>query len=740
MIFRPRNTIVVLFGFLLILIVGLKKINDFCDYFPTVIVNTNQFSFKENKQLLVGEKIEQEFKSKYNNLGTISIKFDTDYKINKDTLRFSIKEVNSDNWYYTNEYSVEEFQNNKYYSFGFPEIEGSKNKKYQIEIISLKGTKGESVSVVAKGSYLLSRHSFPKKYLLQNKNRIPKFLFNKIKSFFENIGFKNYFRILIISLILWLFLTNKNIKKLSNYIRSEKFKSHASIFGLLIIYNILTLTFAKQTLFSDEADNLIGGKMVSKGFLIYKDFYSQHTPLMYYICGVISWLGVNSIVYYRISFFFLMSLIWIFIYIRYGKHFGKLTMALYPFIYIFILGYTPLGNTILSEQIQSTSLVILLLELLLYEKNKLFKYDNYLTIAFSIFFSIGTAMVSVFPVFIFFVGVFVLQISLILKNKKDLFNYLKSYLFLMIFTLVPFLIMIGIYYKQGVLSNAYYQIFTFNTEVYSKYNGGYGSGLLSTLEMPIYKYPSFIIKVINELFIVNFITNAQLLIGIVSVFIFAWNLIRDNKKILGIFSFLFVIMCGTRSYQDFHSIPYFAVTAIIFSMVVYNFVYLPYKKFKVYKNIPLVLAISSIVILSTSFFSNYHIFGTKYFFRDIQLNPLQLNILKLTNKNDKIFVNTLDGYTYLVTNRLPVSKVWSFVPWFADIYQNEVINDLHFNRTKIIIYTPELDIWGYKAKNFEAELQKYIENNYTKLHKNDPGCIEWIRNDYLNEARKKLGI
>lgn len=736
MIFRPRNIIVVLFGFLLILIVGLKKINDFGDYFPTVIVINNQFDLRQNKQLLAGEKINQEFKSKYNNLGTISIKFDTDYKINKDTLQFSIKEVGSENWYYTNKYNVEEFQNNEYFSFGFPQIEGSKNKKYQIEITSLNGIEGESVSVVTKDSYLLTRYSFPKSYLLQNKNTIPKFLFDKTKSFFNNVGLKNYIYILILSSIFWLTLTKKNIKKLSNYIHSEKFKLHASIFGLLVIYNVLTLTFAKQMLFSDEADNLIGGKMISSGYLMYKDFYSQHTPLMYYICAFISWLGASSIVYYRIYFFFLMSLIWIFMYVRYGKHFGKLTMVLYPFIYIFILGHTSLGNTILSEQIQSSALVILLLEFLLYEKNKLFKFNNYIAIALAVFFSIGTAMVSVFPVFVFFVGVFVLQISWIFKNKKDLFNYLKSYLFLIIFTLVPFLIMIGIYYKQGVLSNAFYQIFTFNTQVYSKYNGGYGSSIFSTFEMPIYKYPSFVTKVINGLFTANFIVNAQFLIGIVSVFIFVWSLIKNNKKIVGIFSFLFVVMCGTRSYEDFHSIPYYALTAIIFSIIVYRLVYFPYKNSGVNNNFSVTLVISSIIILSTSFFMNYRVLGVKDFFKDTKLNSIQLNILKLTNKNDRIFVNTLDGYTYLATNRLPASKVWSFVPWFADIYQNEVIDDLEKNKTKIIIYTPDLDIWGYKAKNFEPELQKYIENNYTKLNKSDPYCIEWIRNDYLIEIKR----
>lgn len=735
---KIKNVTVVLFGFLLILGIGFKKTVNLGDYYPTVIVDSFKFDSKENKELLKNEKIVEEFKSNYNNLGIISVKFDTHSKINNDKLQFRIKESKTAEWYYTNEYKVDEFQNNEYYAFGFPEINDSKGKKYQFEISSLNGVENNSVQVILKNSVFLSKYGFSKTYLLQNKNKIPRFLFDKTESFFKNIGFKNYLYILVVLIIIWFVLTKKNIKRLLKYVVSDKCKLHSSAFCLLIIYNILTLTFANQMLFCDEADNLIGGKMVSSGFLMYKDFYSQHTPLMYYICAFINWFGVNSLVMYRIYFFFLMSLIWVFMYIRYSKHFGKLTMALYPFIYIFILGCISVGNTILSEQIQSTALVILLLEFLLYEKNKFFKYDNYIVIALSIFFSIGTAMVSVFPIFVFFVGVFVLQIYWFFKNKKNLLNYLKNYLLLIICTFIPFLIVFIIYYKQGVLSNAFYQVFTFNTQVYSKYtSGGYGSSLLSTLEMPIYEYPSFISKVINGLFTTNFIVNAQFLIGIVSVFIFVWNLIKDNKKILGIFSFLFIIMCGTRGYDTFHSIPYYAITAIIFSIVVYRSVYIPYKKTSIYNNVPTTLVIFSVIILSISFLSNYHVLGVKDFFKDIQLTPIELDIVKITDKNDRIFVNTLDGYTYLSVDRLPATKIWTLVPWFADVYENELINDLKADKTKVIIYTQGLDIWGYKTKDFAPELQKYIESNYTLLDENDSSCIEWIRNDYLEEARNK---
>jgi len=533
---------------------------------------------------------------------------------------------------------------------------------------------------------------------------------------------------------------------LTRILSSKKFKFFLSAFALLIVCNCLVFIFRKQMLFIDESDNLLGGWLVSKGFQIYKDYYSQHTPLMYYICGVIYSFGAHSVAMVRTYFFFFLSLVWVFMYLRYSKHFGAFTMALYPILYIFVLGYTFLGNTIVSEQVQSNALVILLLEFLLFEKTRTLKYDNYIIISLSVFFSFGTAVNSAFPILVVCIGVFLLEllwfIKRLINERTKLASYIAKtflrYIILFAAVAIPFLIFILIYDRQHVLSNAYYQIFTFNRQVYSKYNG-YGTSVLATLQMPVYMFSGFFITIMNKLS-TNLVSNIQWLIDIASNFLFLWLLIKQNRKIAAVISFLMVIMCGTRGYDNFHAIPYYALSSIMIAYLLYYLAYLPIKQSLNYKNLRILSSAVIILFLSSSYFSNFHVHSENGWFSDDPPSKIQIYIDTITNKNDKIYLDNLDYYSYMRTDRLPASRIAGLVPWFADVYQNQVIDDLKANNTKVIVYTPDLDIWGYKAKDYEPLVQKFIMDDYTQLSSSDPGNITWVRNDYVQEARKKLNI
>ena len=145
-----KSKFIIILSLSTLLTIGFKKIVEYQDYNPTVIIETNKFQNKEDKELFKGDKLSAKFKSDYNNLGIISVLFNTHGRINDDYLLFSIKEVGSDKWYYSNKYKVDQFQDYQYFPFGFPELSNSKGKTYQIEIESLNGTEGNSVQVVVK--------------------------------------------------------------------------------------------------------------------------------------------------------------------------------------------------------------------------------------------------------------------------------------------------------------------------------------------------------------------------------------------------------------------------------------------------------------------------------------------------------------------------------------------------------------------------------------------------------------
>lgn len=120
----------------------------------------NIFKKINTQKLLRGEKATGEFYSFYPNLGIVSIKFDTNNRSVNDVINFRIKERNSKNWYYENNYLANQFQNNRYFPFGFPVLKNSAGKKYVFEIKSLNGTEADSIKLSSSEALAIVSYHF----------------------------------------------------------------------------------------------------------------------------------------------------------------------------------------------------------------------------------------------------------------------------------------------------------------------------------------------------------------------------------------------------------------------------------------------------------------------------------------------------------------------------------------------------------------------------------------------------
>ncbi len=215
------KVVFILFTILFIL-VGYGRVVGFQDYYPTIVIDNHSYKNTENIELLKGKKIEADFKAEYNNLGIVALKFNTYYRINDDYLQFSIKEKGKIDWYYSNKYKVDQFQNLKYFPFGFPEIKDSRGKIYEIKVESLNGKEGNSVQVVTKRTSFVSKYNFSKKYLLENKTEIPVFLLSKIKLSLTSVGIKDYLFIFLISIIFGFLIGPVSLLDKKYYLSSKK--------------------------------------------------------------------------------------------------------------------------------------------------------------------------------------------------------------------------------------------------------------------------------------------------------------------------------------------------------------------------------------------------------------------------------------------------------------------------------------------------------------------------------------
>ncbi|MCX6727080.1 MAG: hypothetical protein NTY75_04750, partial [Candidatus Shapirobacteria bacterium] len=209
------------FIFFLFLFAGfvLQKINDYQDYSPTIIIENSHFKTSIPLDLYQNITAQASFKAEHNFLGIIAVKFNTHQKINDDFLQFSLKEKGQKNWLYTAKYKVDQFQNNEYFPFGFPKITNSKGKTYEIEIKSLLGNNQNYVTLSPFSDDFIIKYDFTKKYLQNNKTKIPIYSLNKAISLIKHLNITSLCFIFFTPLILYIFLNTKPGKALSQCFR-----------------------------------------------------------------------------------------------------------------------------------------------------------------------------------------------------------------------------------------------------------------------------------------------------------------------------------------------------------------------------------------------------------------------------------------------------------------------------------------------------------------------------------------
>jgi len=136
-------------------------------------------------KLLKGDIISGHFTAAENNLGIVSIKFQTFIRppyANEDTLVFRLKEAGSKSWYYGNSYRDGLVYEVPFFPFGFPKIANSKGKTYYFQVESLSGNVSNSVALSNRGQNLFSKYQASKSLLLHNKKELAIFIVKKFVS------------------------------------------------------------------------------------------------------------------------------------------------------------------------------------------------------------------------------------------------------------------------------------------------------------------------------------------------------------------------------------------------------------------------------------------------------------------------------------------------------------------------------------------------------------------------------
>lgn len=511
---------------------------------------------------------------------------------------------------------------------------------------------------------------------------------------------------------------------------------------LFLAVFLVLLGYIDNDLFpTDEEEIFAKGLALLKGHFLYKDILSQHMPLMYYLSAFFSVLGVATVTGYRIAFYLLMAFLFAAIYAHYSKFFSEKVFLIYSIGYICVIAYIGMGTCILSEQIQQFGIIILYLEFLIFLKKERINLNSCIWISVAIVLSCATSISSVFSVFVIFLGVvFAAGKFIFEKNDVKYTKYLlKDMARLIGIVLIPWIIYSGYLLATGTFSDAVYWNYSFNREVYSEYlreagSGSYGSSVIGTYLLGVKNWFSWwkIEENLGELFrIAN-------LLGLTAVLVIL-EFAKRGKGLIACITFIYIFACSTRGVFTFHGLPCVAIECLLAG--IYISLRLGEKKiWHSFTNAGVLLKmgiVCVVFVISSNAVMQIQDIWENSGKEELNEADSSFYLKKLTEENEEIGFAGVN-YDYLVEANRSMANKNPSSPWVWEAIGEEIIESFNRKTPRVILYQGEVEVWGYKLKEFAPELDEFIKLNYKNMSICGQESI-FVKNNYYEEALKRVG-
>ena len=512
----------------------------------------------------------------------------------------------------------------------------------------------------------------------------------------------------------------------------------------LFLYGFLLLAmffpYVKYGRFIDEYDNIFGGMVILGGRQIYGGFYSQHTPLMYYLSALFGWLGADSVESYRVVFYCFLVGCFFVLYFAYKKYFKSFPLLVFPVFYI--LSFCQIDNvshTILSEHIQALAMVAIFLELIRLRSSSEFNLRNMVSVSIASFSAVGAAFVSIYAVtFSYFLIFTMLSYWAVAERRVEVgvFALLKKMATIVFVAALPFIMFLVWYYFCDNLKNFYFQAYWLNRNIYAKYNGGLGGDVFSPVLNAAYGFGS---RFVSGLVDSQEWGNGLVVLNKLVVVLFCVVFLRKNAILfVGIVGF--VVLNTIRGDEGFHSIQYWALTSMMMALLCGDVFY----RVNIQRNkIWFGVAIACVTVFCFVYVFPYVSFVHNSFRRSAQEGvaperSCSFYVKNLLAPHEGFLTTSISPaeMCYLEAGRLPATKAYTIVPWYTELFEDEIVDDLRRNKTKIIFHNPSNEVWGFVLKNYAPKLNSYILTNYQELGGPLPNV--YVRKDFYDTAVKKL--
>jgi hypothetical protein len=515
-------------------------------------------------------------------------------------------------------------------------------------------------------------------------------------------------------------------------------------FSLLAIAFLLGLTKLVFGQFADEANNLVYGWLVSKGYVLYRDVFSQHFPFAYYWTAVVVALFGNSQAAVRVSLLVLQA-------------------GLFGFSMWATRLYLPIGLATLVWGLTSQ-----------FHRGNMILYDNFdgtfITVAFILVFfallsrarirkptlivaglCLGCALLSnpllVYPVLVIILGLFLSGMRA--ADDQGWREGLRRLLWAGGSAGLIFGVYLAYLLASGTFQDFYRDAVWFNAVIYNQYTDGspnrFGTiffQLFTGLDLFNPQWTKHISPFIqmginrnsfaNEDYYYSWIFSS--LLFRLSILLCSLGLIFKRKVLPAIFLYILAAALLTRAETSWHAIPFIWLSLFAGAYFLVNFPTIPKVSFSTRR---LVQAVDRILhpawgLIFTAFLLMYgwSAAAGAYFLVDhhAELNDHrfvnrlarfgdQLRSLSCNQDDLRILIYPYNPMVYFVTQIPPASKYIFMHPWVAQVAMPELIPDLQQQNAAIVEVKIDKTVWQtYAVKDYMADFITFLNRDYRQVN------------------------
>lgn len=517
-----------------------------------------------------------------------------------------------------------------------------------------------------------------------------------------------------------------------------------SMLVLAVAYGLL-LTQRHAPQFFDESDNFLGGSLIAHGEILYRDYFSHHLPLPYFIAAIPALLGIASIAHLRLFTSLLVLFAWCFILVRFRERVSPVALA------TLVLGIALalpsfMGNYLLAETIESYMLLVVALYLYAYPDFDL-PWRDQIVVALAVYAAAMSTLMSVYP-FTAFAGYVVFNRWRRYRTRRP--SILKQDARFVAVLLLPFVATLTSLVVSRVLSTFIHDAFVFNEVYYSKYD--LSSNPLRILILILRSDYEYFLACLNPRSWIQ--GDAFLLLADAAAMI----LLARKRRLAFALAFGAATAVSRGQGSPFHDqgyslLSYFAVGLTIAEGI--RFLSSTTRRLSFSRdggrrawNIVGTIVVGLYLAYAAAQFGEIA-YGFPLHPQEGYAFRYQRIVTATTHSDDRLWIVPIDFYGYLAAHRLPATRYAFYLPWLADSprVNAEIRHDLTVTRPPVIIFPRGVGIIrfvGGRAQYmwldvYGKALREQLDEDYVVADPKDPALSGvLLRKDRARDLRQRL--